>query len=203
MDIDTREPEHRGVRRFPGGSGRGSGLMKEAAASREFFLTGAVGQETEVADTDETVGDDVEQEATNELLRLQVENFDPVLVGIVLPAEVDAPVFETEEALVGEGHPVGIAAQVVEDLLGSGATGAWHRPPSADPTIGRGKRPLRGYTCTRMSCPSTFTGKQAIWRLGLVRQRPELTSYSKACQGQVITSPPKTPSPSGPPRWGQ
>ena len=43
-----------------------------------------------------------------------------VVVAIVLPAETDLTVLDVEQAIVGDGDAVGIAADVVEHLLGSG-----------------------------------------------------------------------------------
>src|SRR5881296_2238514 len=44
---------------------------------------------------------------------------------------------------------------------------------------------------------------QRIETAGLRGLTPVQTSNSQPCQGQVTTVPLRTPSPSGPPRWGQ
>jgi hypothetical protein len=47
-----------------------------------------------VADADEAVGDHVEQEATEELVDVEVHDLHAVPVGVVAPAEADAAVGE-------------------------------------------------------------------------------------------------------------
>jgi hypothetical protein len=75
-------------------------------------------EQAEVADTDEAVRDDVEQEATEELVDIERHDLHAVAVSIVTPAEVDATIGEREEAVVREGDTVGVAAEVGEDVLG-------------------------------------------------------------------------------------
>jgi len=80
-------------------------------------LTIAVAQKAVVANTLKTVGQNVEQEAANELLGLQGHRFLLVVVTIIFPAEDDLAVVDVEEAVVGKGDAMGIATQVVEDLF--------------------------------------------------------------------------------------
>ena len=65
----------------------------------------SVGEEAQVANADEAVGHDVEQEAADELLGLERHDLHAITVGVVLPAEADDPVVEAEESVVGEGDP--------------------------------------------------------------------------------------------------
>jgi len=71
-----------------------------------------------VADALEAVGQHMEQETANEFVGLQGHDFLPVVITVILPEEGDRAVLHVEQAVVGNGHAVGIAAQVVEDLLG-------------------------------------------------------------------------------------
>jgi hypothetical protein len=73
-----------------------------------------------VADTDEAVGDHVEEEAPEEFVDIEVHDLHPIAVGVVPPAKPDAAVGQGEEAVVGEGDAVGIAAEVGEYVLGPG-----------------------------------------------------------------------------------
>ncbi len=118
-DVEAGQAQHQGVHRLDRAGGRG-GLGQDLAAARELGGPGAVGEEAKVADADEAVGDDVEEEAADELRRLQLHHLDAIAVGVVLPAEAEAAVVEAENTLVGEGDAVGIAAQVLEDLFGAG-----------------------------------------------------------------------------------
>jgi len=120
LDVDPGDTEQEGGRGFRRRSGRREGLAEDLAAAREFGLAGAVREEAEVANADKAVGEDMEQEAANELGGRQGHDLHAVAVGIVLPAEAHDPVLEVEEALVGEGDAVGIAPEVLEDLLRAG-----------------------------------------------------------------------------------
>ena len=120
FDVDPGEAEDQRRGRFDRPGRRGGRLGQDLPAPRELGLAGTVGQEAKVSDADEPAGDDMEQEAANELLGVQRHHLHAVAVGVVLPAEAHAPVVEAEEPVVGEGHAVGVAAEVLEDLLGAG-----------------------------------------------------------------------------------
>ena len=45
------------------------------------------------------------------------------MIAVVAPAEADLSVVDGEEAVVGDGDEVGVAAEVVEDLVGAGEGG--------------------------------------------------------------------------------
>ena len=62
---------------------------------------------------------DVEQEAPDELLGGQCHRPEAVLLAVVLPAEADVAVLDGEDAAVGDGHAVGVAAEVGEDTGGA------------------------------------------------------------------------------------
>lgn len=51
-------------------------------------------------------------------------------MGVILPAESDALAIEGFESMVGDGHAVGITAEVTEHLPGARRKRAWHRPPN-------------------------------------------------------------------------
>ena len=99
-------------------------------AEGELLLSVAAGEEPEVADAVEVAGQDMEQEASDELLGGKGHGLEAVVMAVVAPAEADlsvvAPaeadlsVVDGEEAVVGDGDAVGVAAEVVEDLLGTG-----------------------------------------------------------------------------------
>src|SRR5258706_14488196 len=60
-----------------------------------------------------------------------------------------------------------------------------------------------GESLTRMRSPSSFTSCVAMVNSALPGQRPVRTSNPHRCQGQTISFPIRSPSASGPPRWGQ
>ncbi len=64
-DVSAREPEHDGLGGLLGAR-FGRGLIQEFSATGELFASVAVGQESKVPDAHETVGQYMEQEATDE-----------------------------------------------------------------------------------------------------------------------------------------
>jgi hypothetical protein len=119
-DVDPGEAQHEGLHGFGGTADRCGRMSEELAAARELGLARAVGQETEVADADEAVGHDMEQEAADELLGAERHHLDAIAVGVVLPAEADEAVVEAEEPVVGDRDAMGVAPEVVEHLRGAG-----------------------------------------------------------------------------------
>jgi len=75
--------------------------------------------EAEVTDTNKPVGQDMEEETTDELLCGQTDK--PVGTGLVVVAGTEGNGFsiEGDESLVGDGGPVGVMAQVAEHMLGT------------------------------------------------------------------------------------
>ena len=72
-----------------------------------------------MADAAELVREDVEQEAANELVDGERHCLGFVADAVILPAETDTTVLAGEETAVGDGDAMGIAAEIVEHLLGS------------------------------------------------------------------------------------
>jgi len=81
--------------------------------------TVAVGEETEVSDAHEASRQYVDQETAKKLHGRQRHCALLVAVGVVLPPESDLFAVEGEQAMVGDGYPMGIAAQVAEHLCRS------------------------------------------------------------------------------------
>ena len=67
-----------------------------------------------------TVWQDMEQEAPDEFIGGQGHRFDLVASPVIFPLEAGLIVFDIKQAVVGDGHAVGIAAHIVEDLLRPG-----------------------------------------------------------------------------------
>lgn len=76
-------------------------------------------QKAEVTDLGETLGKNVKQEAADELVCIQSHGSDAVVFFAVFPLERDFAVLKCQQAVVGNGDPVRIAAEVVKDLSGS------------------------------------------------------------------------------------
>jgi hypothetical protein len=110
----------------------------------------AIGEEAIVSDPHEALGEHVEQKPTDKLLDREAHYLHFVAMGVVPPTEADLAILASEEALVADGDPMGIAPEVGEDLLGSaeGALGVDHpvlRPELCEEGAeGRGLAERRG-----------------------------------------------------------
>ena len=89
----------------------------------QFFFSVAVAEEAVVANALEAVGQDMKQEAADEFVPGQGHGFLLAAVAIVLVAELHLAVFDGEQTIIGDGYAMGIAAHVIEDLLGAGKGG--------------------------------------------------------------------------------
>ena len=83
------------------------------------MLADTIGQESELADTDQTSRQYVQQKAADELDRLQGHDLGAAVIPIILPVKADAAVFQRSKAVVGNSHAVSVAGQILEDPLGS------------------------------------------------------------------------------------
>jgi hypothetical protein len=68
-------------------------------------------------DTDEASRKDMEQEATQELMRRYRHDLLLVAVRIVSPAESNVPIVAGDETMVRDGDAVGVSSQVAEDVF--------------------------------------------------------------------------------------
>ncbi|HMH07922.1 MAG TPA: hypothetical protein VK579_14675 [Terriglobales bacterium] len=79
----------------------------------------AVGEEAEVADADEALGEQVNEEAAQELIAREGHHFLLIVVGRVTPAKGNLAVRQSDESVVGDGDAVSIAAEILQHVLGS------------------------------------------------------------------------------------
>ncbi len=91
--------------------------VEELAAAGQLGLAAMVAEQSIVADALEAVGQDMQQEASDELVRVEGHDLAATVVPVVLPAEGDGAVPDLGQAGVGDGDAVGVAAEVVEHLL--------------------------------------------------------------------------------------
>jgi hypothetical protein len=111
-----------GVFRLLGLRRLGRRLPEQLACAGELGAV-AVGVESVVADPDETLGQDVEQEALDELAGLELHGGLPLASSAAPVAEADASVPVIDEPVVGESDAVGVAGEVVEHLRRPGHGG--------------------------------------------------------------------------------
>jgi len=95
------------------GDGRGDGLANEDQPGAPV----AIGEQAEVADAVEAVRQCVQQEAADELGRTQRHHAHRIAMAIIAPAEGDGVIIEVDEAAVGDGDAVGVAAKIGQHVL--------------------------------------------------------------------------------------
>jgi hypothetical protein len=93
-----------------------------------------MGHKPEVANADEAGGKHVEEEAAQELLHPQSHQALLVTVPGVSPAEGNLVVLKGDQTVIGDGHAVGVAAEITENLLGTaeGRLAVDHPVPSKE-----------------------------------------------------------------------
>ena len=82
-----------------------------------------VGQEAKGTDANEAAGQHMQQETAQELLRTERHHSLLITVGIILPAESNLIMLEGHEAMVSDGHAMGIAGEIAEDMMGTAERG--------------------------------------------------------------------------------
>ena len=94
---------------------RGDIVLVRQATTSNLELGGNVGSgdQAVVADLDEAGGQDMQQEPAHELDCIDGGRLS------VLGAEADVVPVEADETLVGEADPMGVTAEILEDVLGS------------------------------------------------------------------------------------
>ena len=92
---------------------------EEGAGQGQQLLAEAVGQQAVAADAHETFWQHVQEKAAEEVHGIKGHDALFAAVGIVAPAEADALAIEGGDAVVGDGHAVGVAAEVAQDMFGA------------------------------------------------------------------------------------
>ena len=111
------------------------GLVGEQALTEgEESGAPAIGQEAERADADKAAGQDVEQEAAQELLRTEGHHSLLSTVGIIFPSESNLVMLESHEAVVDDGHTMGVAGEIAEHMMGTAEGWLGIDDPSLDGT---------------------------------------------------------------------
>jgi hypothetical protein len=93
-----------------------SGIGEKGAAEGELGGAVVIGHEAEVTDAMEAVGQRMKQKAANELAGLELHDLGAAVVAIVFPSEGDLGVVEGDQAAVGDGDAVRVAAEIGENL---------------------------------------------------------------------------------------
>jgi hypothetical protein len=90
-------------------------MIKNGAAKGELGSAMAVSHEAEMTNAMETVGQRVKKEAANELVGLELYDSCRAVLTVILPAEGDMIVVESNEPAVGDRDAMGVAAKIGQD----------------------------------------------------------------------------------------
>ena len=103
------------------GIGSRRGDIEECAGGCDALGAVGGGKEAVVADAVETLGQHVDQETSDELVRLKPHRLPSVgaVDAIIFPAERDRVVIGCNEATVRDGDPMGVTGEIAQDLFGS------------------------------------------------------------------------------------
>ena len=104
----------------------------------------AIGEEPIVPDPHEALGEHVEQEAADKLLRGEAHHFGLVPMRVVSVVEADLAVLAVQDALVANGDPMGIAPEVAEHRFGTAEGGLGVDHPALGSELGEEHAEGRG-----------------------------------------------------------
>jgi len=92
---------------------------EQNAATRESISAPPVGEESEVADANQSLGQNVDQESAQKLLCRNGHDLLLAAVRVVFPAKRDSIILEGDESMVRDRDTMGIACQVMQNMLGA------------------------------------------------------------------------------------
>ena len=94
-------------------------LVKELTAECQGSGAPEVGHKAKVTDTDKAFGQDMRQEAADELVYGEIHDALCVTGLAVDPSKLNLIAVETDQSMVGDRHTMGITAQIPENLFGT------------------------------------------------------------------------------------
>jgi hypothetical protein len=92
-------------------------LPENPPTERQFDLADPIGQKPVVSDALEPSGEHVEEKAPEKLDRVQCERALPVPPLVILPTKGHCPLLTGEQSVIGDRHAMGVAGEVVENML--------------------------------------------------------------------------------------
>src|SRR6266496_124273 len=92
---------------------------KQSPAPCEHTAMPAVGKKAEVADADQTLRQNVDQESAQKLIYGDCHDLLLAAVRIVFPEKRDPIIVERNQSMVGDGDAVRIASEIVQNMLGT------------------------------------------------------------------------------------
>ena len=92
-------------------------LSEEMAATRKQVVAAPVGKPTEVADAREALGQHVLKKAAQKLLACKSQGASLVVMRVIFPAEGYVGIVDGEKTMVGDGHAMSVASQIMQDVV--------------------------------------------------------------------------------------
>jgi len=120
-DIDPADPEQLLLPSLVSGAFFCHGLAdsKGFTACRDGVFAVSVCQQAEVTNPHITFGQYVKQESSDKFVSLERHGFFAVIVGIITPEKRDMAIPVGKDAVVTDGDPMGISAEVLENTFGA------------------------------------------------------------------------------------
>lgn len=92
---------------------------QSGAAGDEFGFSITVGEDAEMSDAHEPAREDVEEETSNEFMRIECQRLSAVAIGVILPGEGHGMVVHGKDAMIGDGDAVCVSTEIGDDLFGA------------------------------------------------------------------------------------
>ena len=95
----------------------GRGNVEQGATPLEFFFSVTVGEESVISDSRESAGQDMEKKTANEFRSIKSHDSLSIVLSIIPPTKGNRLVIHLDQAMIRDGDAMGVAGQVIEDLL--------------------------------------------------------------------------------------
>lgn len=99
------------------------GLRQEFATVLDDHFSIAVGKESEMANLDEPARQDMQEEPSDELHRVERRLLNLIAVLRISPTEAHSAILQAEQSSIGNRHSMGVSRQVPQHLLWSAERG--------------------------------------------------------------------------------
>ena len=93
---------------------------KQLTTLNQLLLSITVGKKSVVSNTLESIRQYMNEKPPDELSGREGHCLVMLSVAVIFPAETHTTIFDIKQAVVGDGHTVSVAAQVIKNLLRSG-----------------------------------------------------------------------------------
>jgi hypothetical protein len=104
--------------------------MQRFEADGQQLSATAVGEEAEVANTNKSPRQQMQQEAAQKLIRWEAYQLLPVAVCGVAPTKADVVIVQCNESMVGDRDAMRVGAEIAQNVLRAFRRDAWRRRPN-------------------------------------------------------------------------